>query len=180
MWVIYYVHLNESITFTQDSRTYSFQYLNERGQIIFDKFTSGHHSFYPYILHLESSGASMGICEERSLVKHSTPFNNLISPKPPPLESILADSGNLQKHHLWDIYRNIHLLLGFHSQFYHFDYPRRCPHYPGYARNGRVVIDLEEWTLQWSIHSKCNGLQQLKCVLFFWMLTYTKIHLIFS
>ncbi|PBK58727.1 hypothetical protein ARMSODRAFT_1034391 [Armillaria solidipes] len=40
-------------------------------------------------------------------------------------------------------------------------YPERCYNYPGHAGTGRVVADLEEWILCWTINSGQQGLRRL-------------------
>ncbi|PBK79390.1 hypothetical protein ARMGADRAFT_137266 [Armillaria gallica] len=43
-----------------------------------------------------------------------------------------------------------------------FGYPERCPGYPGYAKVGRVVVDLGWWTLEHTINSERSGSQRLR------------------
>ncbi len=51
-------------------------------------------------------------------------------------------------------------------------YPERCPGYPGYAKVGRVAVDLGRWTLEQTVNSERSSSQCLRFVAFYCFLRY--------
>ncbi len=130
-------------------------YFDEQKRIILDDFTLGPHDFAPFILRLGRSGVSVDTF-------YGTDIASAIS-QLEELGSALAQRATLQKHHLRHIYQNVYSLFG-SDVSQDLGYPERCPGYPGYAKVGRVAVDLGRWTLEQTVNSERNSSQCLRFV----------------
>ncbi len=79
------------------------------------------------------------------------------------LERLFQHSTRLERTDLRHFYESVYFLLGYNT-WCCYSYPERCYNYPGYAGTGRVVADLEEWTLRWTVKSGRQGLRRLRSV----------------
>ncbi len=131
--------------------------INEQRQIIFDDFTLGAHYFPPFILDVERSRVSVRTLRG-TMASASSQLEEL--------ERLLSHHASFQKHHLCHIYRFVSSPLFGSNVSGYFSYPQRCPGYPGYAKVGRVAVDLGRWTLEQTVNLERSGSQCLRFVAF--------------
>lgn len=152
----YYIYFGSSITTAKD--TGSWNYFDEQKRIILDDFTLGPHYFAPFILRLGRSGVLVDTFYGTNIASAISQLEEL--------GSALAQGVTLQKYHLRHIYQNVCSLFG-SDMSQELSYPERCPGYPGYAKVGRVAVDLGRWTLEQTVNSERSVSQCLKFVAFY-------------
>ncbi|KAK0451259.1 uncharacterized protein EV420DRAFT_730027 [Desarmillaria tabescens] len=147
----------------------SYNCFNEQGRVILDDLTLNDHFYKSFVLHLGCSRVSVVMCT-REGTKGSDDLDL------PHLEHVFSCPTSLQKDYLWQIYESIHLLFG-RNTWRCFDYPESCPGYPGFVSYGRVVGDLEEWTLEWTRDSERSNSRHLnKTTSIHWSLSPNQIY----
>ncbi|KAK0239397.1 hypothetical protein EDD85DRAFT_949250 [Armillaria nabsnona] len=129
---------------------------DEQGRVILNDLSLGYHPFIPFELHLGRSGVSVDA--NMNLYNHATRRYGVVE-----LERLFQHSAKLERTDLRHFYESVYFLLGYNT-WCCYSYPERCYNYPGYAGTGRVVTDLEEWTLHWTVKSGRQGLRRLRSV----------------
>lgn len=150
-WVKYPSLLNSSMTTLKMPFIIPRQYFNEQGRVILNDLSFGNYFFYPFTLTLGYSDVYV-IDEDGRDHK----FNAA------QLEHLLQRSTKLERADLWHILKSLHHILGQNGSIHDWRYPQECCDYPGYSKLGRVVVDLEEWTLSWQTNLGQTGSQCLR------------------
>ncbi|KAK0442012.1 uncharacterized protein EV420DRAFT_1082717 [Desarmillaria tabescens] len=134
----------------------SYNCFDEQGRVILDDLTLNDYFYKSFVLHLGCSRVSVVMYTEEGT--KGSDDRDLAD-----LEHVISRPTSLQKDRLWQIYESIHLLFG-RNTWRCFHYPESCPGYPGFASYGRVVGDLEEWTLEWTGDSERSSSRHFKFV----------------
>ncbi|PBK80337.1 hypothetical protein ARMGADRAFT_80163 [Armillaria gallica] len=126
------------------------QYLNKHGRVILNDLRFGNHNFYPFILTLGYPNVYVKDANEPDYKFDAAQ-----------LEHLLQRSTKLERADLWHILKNVHYILGYTGAKV-WRYPQECCDYPGYSELGRVVVDLEKWTLSWQMNLGQTHSQHLR------------------